>query len=112
VLSRYEVRNRRWGSEMVEQTLTAHAKAGGRRFCGAENFFRKLIYFDLEKHCRGGLSRGTEATLALATRSRADANARCVWSSVQAIACGSEDDMAGRHCPDLWPPAPFAVAGW
>jgi hypothetical protein len=97
---------------MVEQTLTAHAKAGGRRLCGAENFFRTLIYFELEKYCRGGLWRGKEATLALATRSRADANARCVWSSVQAIACGSEDDLASRYCPDLSPPVTFAGAGW
>jgi hypothetical protein len=97
---------------LVEQTLTAHAKAGGRRFCGAENFFRTLIYFELEEYCRGGLSRGKDATLALATRSRADANARCVWSSVQAITCGSEDDLAGRHCPDLSPPVTFAGAGW
>jgi hypothetical protein len=97
---------------MVDQTLTAHAKAGGRGWCGAENFFRPLIYFELEKYCGGGLSRGKEATLALATRSRADANARRVWSAVQAITCGSEADLAGRHCPDLSPPVTFAGTGW
>jgi hypothetical protein len=48
---RYEVRNRRWESEMVEQTLTAHARAEARRICGAENFFPTLIYFELEEYC-------------------------------------------------------------
>ena len=98
---------------MVEQTLTAHARAETRGFRRAENFFRTLIYFELEEDFRAlPAAQAKVAKHAITTHSSLAAKVTWVSSGVQPDTSGSNGVVAGRDFPHLSPPVTFVSAGW